>query len=228
MPSVPEHARAAPRTYDELTRARRVRRPRRRPRRADARTATPARRRSSSRGERDWDEHAEDIVDEELKVMKRINCRAAAVEAVITRHGTVVGPVMTRPDRPPRADAATSGGWCGNDIFPEVLRPSSRRTVAGAMGPSGSALALLRGEGYRGFFEVDYLLRCRLRRDLPGGDQPAGVGPLADHARHPGRLLGHAAGSCSTCWSTSTSTTRSTLRTINARWERLAAKTSTS
>ena len=34
------------------------------------------------RGERDWDRYAEDIVDEELKVMKRINCRAAAVEAV--------------------------------------------------------------------------------------------------------------------------------------------------
>jgi biotin carboxylase len=38
------------------------------------------------RGRRDWDDHA---LDEELKVMKRINCRAAAVEAVITRHGTV-------------------------------------------------------------------------------------------------------------------------------------------
>jgi hypothetical protein len=35
------------------------------------------------------------IVDQEVKVMKRINHMAAAVKAVITRHGTVVGPFMT-------------------------------------------------------------------------------------------------------------------------------------
>ena len=39
------------------------------------RTATPARRRSSSRPPADWDEHAEELVDEDLKVMKRIDCR---------------------------------------------------------------------------------------------------------------------------------------------------------
>src|SRR6478672_4173912 len=44
--------------------------------------------------EADWDENAEDLAAEELKVMKRINCAASAIEAVLTRHGTVVGPVM--------------------------------------------------------------------------------------------------------------------------------------
>ena len=43
----------------------------------------------------DWDEHADELVDEELKVMKRIDCREAAIEGVITRHGTLVGPLMT-------------------------------------------------------------------------------------------------------------------------------------
>jgi biotin carboxylase len=71
-------------------------------------------------GQRDWDKDAGDMADQELKVMKRINNRAAAVEAVITRHGTVVGPLMTdltgHPELTPH-----KGGWCGNDIFPDAL-----------------------------------------------------------------------------------------------------------
>jgi biotin carboxylase len=77
------------------------------------------------RGGRDWDRYAGDMADQELKVMKRINNRAAAVEAVLTRHGTVVGPLMTdltgHPELTPH-----KGGWCGNDIFPEVLSPEHR------------------------------------------------------------------------------------------------------
>ena len=74
------------------------------------------------RGERDWDRHAGDMVDQELKVMKRINVRAAAVEAALTRHGTIVGPLMNdligHPELTPH-----KGGWCGNDIFPDALSP---------------------------------------------------------------------------------------------------------
>ena len=47
------------------------------------------------KAETDWDANAEYMIDEELKVMRRIRNRAAAVEAVNTRHGTVVGPFMT-------------------------------------------------------------------------------------------------------------------------------------
>src|SRR4051794_38871864 len=46
------------------------------------------------RGERDWDRCAGDMVDQEIKVMRRLNVRAAAVEAALTRHGTIVGPLM--------------------------------------------------------------------------------------------------------------------------------------
>ena len=45
--------------------------------------------------EPDWDSAAADLRGQELKVMKRINNQAAAVEACITRHGTIVGPFMT-------------------------------------------------------------------------------------------------------------------------------------
>jgi biotin carboxylase len=105
------------------------------------------------RGERDWDRYAGDMKDQELKVMKRINCRAAAVEAVLTRHGTVVGPLMTdltgHPELTPH-----KGGWCGNDIFPEALSPEHRERARALTQQLGERLA---AEGYRGFLEIDYL-----------------------------------------------------------------------
>jgi biotin carboxylase len=105
------------------------------------------------RGQRDWDRYAGDMADQELKVMKRINNRAAAVEAVITRHGTIVGPLMTdltgHPELTPH-----KGGWCGNDIFPEALSPEHRERARVLTQLLGDRLA---GEGYRGFLEIDYL-----------------------------------------------------------------------
>jgi biotin carboxylase len=105
------------------------------------------------RGQRDWNEYAGDMADQELKVMTRINCRAAAVEAALTRHGTVVGPLMTdltgHPELTPH-----KGGWCGNDIFPEALSAEHRERARVLTQKLGERLA---GEGYRGFLEVDYL-----------------------------------------------------------------------
>jgi biotin carboxylase len=105
------------------------------------------------RGERDWDMYAKDMADQELKVMKRINVRAAAVEAVLTRHGTVVGPLMTdltgHPELTPH-----KGGWCGNDIFPEALSPEHLERARLLTQKLGDRLM---AEGYRGFLEVDYL-----------------------------------------------------------------------
>src|SRR5437762_89708 len=70
--------------------------------------------------ESDWNEFADDIDGQELKVMKRINNQAAAVEACITRHGTIVGPFMTDLTGYPEL-TPYKGGWCGNDVFPEAL-----------------------------------------------------------------------------------------------------------
>jgi hypothetical protein len=42
-----------------------------------------------------WKRHSRDIRGNEVKVMKRINNRPVAVEAVLTRNGTVVGPFMS-------------------------------------------------------------------------------------------------------------------------------------
>jgi biotin carboxylase len=104
--------------------------------------------------EADWDRDSENIVGQELKIMKRINNRAVAVEAVNTRHGTVVGPFMTDLTGYPEL-TPYRGGWCGNDLFPEALSEEHRATAIGHVRRLGDRL---RDEGYRGFFEVDVLV----------------------------------------------------------------------
>jgi hypothetical protein len=59
-----------------------------------------------------WEDGAAVIVGQELKVMKRITNKAVAVEACITRHGTVVGPFMTDLTGYPEL-TPYKGGWCG-------------------------------------------------------------------------------------------------------------------
>lgn len=105
-------------------------------------------------GADDWDRHADALKGEELKVMRRINCAAAAMEAVITRHGTVVGPVMHDLTGHPEL-TPYRGGWCGNDMFPGAMSEEHRGAARAATARLGDRLAR---EGYRGFFEVDYLL----------------------------------------------------------------------
>jgi biotin carboxylase len=106
------------------------------------------------KSESDWRKHEDDIVGEDLKVMKRINHKAAAVEAVLTRHGTIVGPFMTDltgyPELTPHR-----GGWCGNDLYPDALSAHHRSRAIEHVRRLGDRLAK---EGYRGFFEVDVLV----------------------------------------------------------------------
>jgi biotin carboxylase len=106
------------------------------------------------RGERDWNVDAEEMTGQELKVMRRIEPRAVAVEACITRHGTVIGPVMTDLTGYPEL-TPYRGGWCGNDIYPGALSPENRARALELTRRLGDRLAQ---EGYRGLLEVDYLV----------------------------------------------------------------------
>jgi biotin carboxylase len=100
-----------------------------------------------------WDEHAAQMVGDELKVMKRITCREAAIEGVITRHGTLVGPLMTELTGYPEL-TPYGGGWCGNDVFAGALSAEHRRQARAYTQQMGERL---RQEGYRGYFELDFL-----------------------------------------------------------------------
>ncbi|MEM7308078.1 MAG: biotin carboxylase [Planctomycetota bacterium] len=105
--------------------------------------------------EKDWNKHAEEIAEApEVKVMKRIRCRQTAIEACVTRHGTIVGPLMTELVGF-RELTPYKGGWCGNEVFADAFARKVRnqaRTMTFRFGEE------LRRMGYRGYFELDLLL----------------------------------------------------------------------
>jgi hypothetical protein len=103
--------------------------------------------------ERDWKAHATKIVGQDIKVMRRIDPLECAIEGVITRHGTLVGPLMAELTGFPEL-TPYHGGWCGNDVFPNVLSESQRKLARERTFAMGERL---RREGYRGYFELDFL-----------------------------------------------------------------------
>ncbi|MFZ1616019.1 MAG: biotin carboxylase [Flavobacteriales bacterium] len=105
--------------------------------------------------EADYRKYAKEIeAEKECKVMKRINCRGAAMEACVTRNGTIVAPLMTElvgfKELTPY-----KGGWCGNEIFAEAFTPAIRRKARKYAQLFGDQL---RKEGYKGYFELDFLI----------------------------------------------------------------------
>jgi len=104
--------------------------------------------------EGDWRANEKKIVDHDIKVMKRIEPRELAIEGVITRHGTLVGPLMAELTGFPEL-TPYDGGWCGNDVSPELLTEDQRRVARERTIAMGERL---RKEGYLGYFELDFLL----------------------------------------------------------------------
>ena len=105
--------------------------------------------------EADFARHADEIVSSgEIKIMRRIDCHSAAVEACVTRHGTIVGPLVTelvglREATPFR------GGWCGNELLSDRFGAAARDRARAMTASIGDKLAQL---GYRGYFELDFLI----------------------------------------------------------------------
>lgn len=107
------------------------------------------------KAEADFRKHEHEIIGEgEIKIMKRIDCRGSAIEACATSQGTIVGPLMTelvgfKELTPYR------GGWCGNEIFATAFPPKVRQKARELTFKFGEQL---RKEGYRGYFELDFLI----------------------------------------------------------------------
>jgi D-alanine-D-alanine ligase-like ATP-grasp enzyme len=104
--------------------------------------------------ENDFRKHEEEIVEApEVKIMKRIRCRGSALEACVTKHGVICGPLMTelvgfKELTPYR------GGWCGNEVFAGAFDAKTRRNARKAAVAFGEELKEM---GYRGYFEIDFL-----------------------------------------------------------------------
>ena len=105
--------------------------------------------------EADFRRHEHEIIGQgEIKIMKRIDCRGSAIEGCVTKQGTIVGPLMTelvgfKELTPYR------GGWCGNEIFSTAFSKKTRDTAREMTFKFGEQL---RKEGYRGYFELDFLV----------------------------------------------------------------------
>ncbi|NND91070.1 MAG: biotin carboxylase [Granulosicoccus sp.] len=130
---------------------------------------------------KDFHRHEHDIVGQgEIKVMKRISCRGSAIEACSTKNGTIVGPLMTelvgfKELTPYR------GGWCGNEIFPTAFSPALRRKARKMTFKFGEQL---RKEGYRGYFELDFLVEEKSDNLYLGELNPriTGASSMTNHA----------------------------------------------
>ncbi|HET7031689.1 MAG TPA: biotin carboxylase, partial [Casimicrobiaceae bacterium] len=131
--------------------------------------------------EEDFNKHKDEIVGEsEVKIMKRINCRGSTLEACVTRSGTVVGPLLTeivgQKDLTPY-----KGGWCGNEVFPGAFSEGVRAKAREMAFKFGNQLWK---EGYRGYFDLDFLI------DRDNGDvwlgelnpRVCGASPMTNHA----------------------------------------------
>ncbi len=131
--------------------------------------------------EADFRQHEHEIVGEgEIKVMKRLVCRGSAIEACATKQGTIVGPLMTelvgfKELTPYR------GGWCGNEIFSTAFSPKVRQKARELTFKFGEQL---RKEGYRGYFELDFLIEEKTGEIYLGELNPriTGVSSMTNHA----------------------------------------------
>jgi hypothetical protein len=133
------------------------------------------------KSEADFRRHADEIVGQgEIKIMKRINCRGTALEACVTKQGTIVGPLMTelvgfKELTPYR------GGWCGNEIVGNAFNKKLRDQARDYTYAFGQQLGK---EGYRGYFEIDYLIDTKTDELYLGELNPriTGASSMTNHA----------------------------------------------
>ncbi len=132
--------------------------------------------------EEDYNLHAEEMSKEaELKIMKRINCFGSAIEGCVTKYGTLVAPLMTEligfKELTPY-----QGGWSGNEIFPNAFTEDIRVKTQKYTQLFGDQLLK---EGYKGYFELDFLIDKDNGEVYLGELNPriSGVSSLTNHAK---------------------------------------------
>jgi hypothetical protein len=105
--------------------------------------------------EADYDTYSGEIeAEDQVKVMRRIRCASAAIEGCATRCGTFVGPLMSELIGVPSL-TPYQGGWCGNDLHAAGFSADIRRQAQTMTVALGNALYQ---RGYKGAFEIDYLI----------------------------------------------------------------------
>ena len=133
--------------------------------------------------EDDFNKYKDEIInDPEVKIMKRINCRGATLEACATQSGTLVGPLLTEVVGA-RELTPYKGGWCGNEVFPGAFTEDVRAKCRDMAERFGNQLL---EEGYRGYFDLDFLIDQDNGEVYLGELNPrvCGASPMTNHAAH--------------------------------------------
>ncbi|MBS0452861.1 MAG: biotin carboxylase [Proteobacteria bacterium] len=131
--------------------------------------------------EDDFNKHKNEIVnDPEVKIMKRINCRGATLEACATQSGTLVGPLLTEVVGAKEL-TPYKGGWSGNEVFPGAFSEEVRLKARDMAERFGNQLL---AEGYRGYFDLDFLIDTDNNEVYLGELNPriCGASPMTNHA----------------------------------------------
>jgi hypothetical protein len=111
--------------------------------------------------ESDYQAVADEIESQDMvKVMRWVKCTGTAIEACATRWGTFVGPLLTELIGI-KSLTPYAGGWCGNELYQGAFSADIRKQVLHKTQAMGDALYQ---RGYRGYFELDYLI------DLDSGE----------------------------------------------------------
>lgn len=107
------------------------------------------------KSEADYDTYATQIeAEDSLKVMKEVCCIEGAVEACATAKGTFVGMLLSELIGF-KEFTPYKGGWCGNEVYQEQFSDAIRSQIHEKTQKIGDTLYQ---EGYRGYFEVDFLI----------------------------------------------------------------------
>jgi len=133
------------------------------------------------RCERDYRRHQQEIVGQgPIKIMQRLKCRGSAIEACATKQGTIVGPLMTELVGFPQL-TPYRGGWCGNEIFDGAFNEKIRNKAREYTFRFGNQLT---EEGYRGYFELDFLIDQKSGEIYLGECNPrvTGASSMTNHA----------------------------------------------
>ncbi|OUR82387.1 biotin carboxylase [Colwellia psychrerythraea] len=127
---------------------------------------------------KDWQQYEKLIIGQEIKVMKRIDPRCGTVEAVATKHGTIVGPILSELVGHKEL-TPYKGGWCGNEGFVNILNHSARTKLERMVKKFGERLYK---EGYKGTFCIDYLIDKKDGRMYLGELNPriSGASPITN------------------------------------------------
>ncbi|MEY4934713.1 MAG: hypothetical protein RIS64_1072 [Bacteroidota bacterium] len=105
--------------------------------------------------EADFEKHRSDITSgAEMKIMTRIHCLGASLEACITRHGVVVSPLLVELIGIKEINIY-KGGWSGDELYANAFSEPMRLAAQEYAIKMGEQL---RKVGYKGYFQPDFLI----------------------------------------------------------------------